>query len=629
VKLLRSKAVMRNSNETYGQGFQKVILIILFLFLTVAVFIIWNEPSVGFEPSIYNSTPYVLWIALISSVVGGVSIVILSVSNSDLGRSSLWKYGLLLVLLCYTIGLSLFIIRGYHMWAIAGDPGAHLGWINEILQNGFIPSVLFYPITHIFLSEMSLITTLDPQSLYTIIPLFFSLLCVIFVYMFVRVLSTNKIEPVIAVIISCTFLYGWYLNFTPNALSNMFFPLALFLMFKYLKSKNISWGILLYIILLVYPVFHPLPSIILGLFLLTLWIPHKLHDLKDIFYDKKQNILNVNRMNIKGGISFLFLLVWFIFWYSFYSIWGYTITEVYQTIRAEGSTSQGRILTENINNAQFYGYNIVEIFLKSYGDLLLLSILSVLAFLLLWKTVSKEQKLENIFSLYGPFGVLCIVIPVLFFFNLPFGPFRFLFYVSVLETVFVAYLVSFILVRSRESKRNYIVLLTNVLTIVLLVSLFLNGILGLYPSSPGLLMTEQTTQSEILGMKHFFEYRNVTIPVIGLNTAVGRFADLLLSKQKRSVQQLPAYLPNKDLPPWHFGYEKFPSVASSYGKETNLIVMQRDKSYYSDYLPAMAKYRFTLRDYEQLYNDPGASLIYSNGGFDLLTIVPQQFDVRR
>jgi len=614
---------MFNNRETYSQGLQKCILIILFLFLTGALYITWNVPSAGFEASIYYSTPLVLWIALICSVIAGVSIIILSVSHSDFGRSNLWKYGFLLILLCYTIGLGLFIIRGYYAWAINGDPGNHLGWIQEILQTGFIPDAVFYPITHIFLSEISLFTTLNPLSLYTIIPLFFSLLCVGFIYIFVRVLSTNRIEPVIAGIISCTFLYGWYLNFTPNALSNMFFPLALFLMFKYFKRSSFSWGILLYIMLLLYPVFHPLPSVILGTILLTLWIPQKLHDFWNAFHEKNRNLLNVNRMDVKGVIPFLFLLIWFIFWYSFYSIWGYTITEVYQTVSTEGKASQGQYLIENIKYAQIYGYNVLEYFLKSYGALLLLSILSVIAFLLLWKTVSRDQKQENIFSLYGPFGILCIFIPALFIFNLPFAPFRFLFYVAVMETVFVAYLVSFIVIRSRERKRTGIVWMTNFAIVVLLGGLFLSGMLTLYPSPYGVSVTEQTTQSEILGMTHFFAYRDVTIPVSGFNTAVGRFADLLLSPQQKSIQNLPAYLPNKAQPPWHFGYERFPSLAFSYDKETDLIIMQRDKSYYSDYFPDMAKYRITVQDYERLNYDPGVSLVYSNGNFDLMTIIPK------
>jgi hypothetical protein len=614
---------MLGSGETYGQGIQKIVLIILFLFLTIALFITWNVPSVGFESSIYNSTPPVLWIALISSMIVGISIVILSTPSSGFGRSNLWKYGFLLILLCYVIGLGLFIIRGYYMWGMINDPASHIGWTNEILQNGLTPPTLFYPITHIFLSEMSLVTTLNPVFFSKIIPLIFGVLCVGFIYIFVRVLSTNQIEPVIAGIIGCTFVYGWYLNFTPNMLANMFFPLALFLMFKYLKTNAFSWGILLYIALLLYPVFHPVPSIILGLILLTLWIPHKLHEVWNFFREKNRNVPNLHRINIKTVIPFLFLLIWSIFWYSLYSIWGYTITEVYQLVRTE-ETSHGITLMEQVRYAQFYGYNVVEIFLKNYADLLLLTILSVISFFLLWKTVSREQKQENIFSLYGPWALICIAIPALFLFNLPFGPLRFLFYISVLETVFVAFLVSFILIKSRENKMPFVSWVTSIVVVVFLVGLFLSGLLVLYPSPYTLTLTDQTTQSEVSGMTHFFEYRDVTIPVAGFHTAVGRFADLLLSPQERSVHHLPLYLEDKDRPPWHFGYNQFPSIASSYNGETNLIITQRDKLMYSDYFPDMAEFRMTPRDFERLNNDSGANLLYSNGGFNLLTIVPKR-----
>jgi hypothetical protein len=611
---------MIDSSETYGQGFQKSILIILFLFLTFALIITWNTPSTGFESSIYNSTPLVLWIALISSEIVGVSIVILSISNSDFGRSNLWKYGFLLIFLCYAVGVGLIIIRGYFMWGMFGDPASHLGWTMETLQTGYIPQSIFYPIFHIFLSEISLVTTLNPVFFQMIFPFFFSLLCVVFFYIFVRILSSDHITPIIAVIISCTFAFGWHSVFTPNALANLFFPLALFLIFKYLKSSDFSWGILLCIVLILYPVFHPLPAIVLGLIFLTLWIPQKVHDVWNGIREHNINLLKIKRMNVKVVIPFLILLVWFIFWYSFYSIWGYTITEVYSKIRAEGGPSQLMSLEEQINYAQAYGYNVVEIFLKQYSNLLLLSILSVCCFLLLWITVSREQKQENIFSLYGPWAILCIIVPVLYLFNLPFGPLRFFFYVSMLGTLFAAYLISNLLVRSRESKRRVISRLTSIVVVVVLVGLFLLGLFNLYPSPYILTFNFQTTQSEVSGMIFFFEYHDNEIPVTGITAATTRFADLLLPLEKKSVQNLEKI----KQPLWHFGYNQSPSIASSYDKETNLIISQRDKVIYTDYFPDMAKFRFTQEDFKRLYNDPGASLLYSNGGFDFLTVIPDR-----
>ena len=147
-----------------------------------------------------------LWIAVIISGIVGLSIIVMHFSNPGSIENNFWRYGLLLIFLVYVICLGLFIIRGYYMWCMIGDPATHIGWINQILSTGYTPPSLIYPALHIFLSEISLFTTLSPVSLHKIIPLFFCLICIVFFYMFVRVLSNRQIEPVIAVIISCILL---------------------------------------------------------------------------------------------------------------------------------------------------------------------------------------------------------------------------------------------------------------------------------------------------------------------------------------------------------------------------------------------------------------------------------------
>ena len=614
---------MVGSGELLNQSFQKIILIIEFLFLTLALIITWNVPTTGFESSIYNSTPLVLWVALISSMIAGITIIVVNVSNSDIYRSNLWKYGFLLIFFCYTICLGLFMIRGYYMWCIDGDPASHIGWTNEILQNGHIPSDLFYPITHIYLSEINLVTSLNLVFLHKIVPFFFGLLFVGFVYIFVRVVSSSEIEPIIAGIITCTFITGWFLNLTPNLLANLFLPFALFLMFKYLKSGHSGWKVSFFIMLILYPVFHPLPAIFLGLILLTLWIPQKLLDLWKHLIDKKRDIRSHERMNMKLARPFLFLLTWFIFWYSLFYIWGYSVYQMYSRITTEEGASKFSNLASQVSNAQGYGYNVLEIFLKTYGHLLLLFILSLFTFLLLWKTVSRDQKQENIFSLYGPWGLLNIFIPALFLFNLTFAPLRFLFYQAILGIVFVAFLVSSMLIWGRENKRRFISQLTSIIVIVLMAGLLISGLLNLYPSPYNLTKNYETTQSEVSGAMFFFEYRNISVPVSGIDLHLGRFADLLLTPGEKSKQYLgAAQLKNKGMAPWHFGYNQNSSIAFSYDVKTNLILKQSDRALYTDYFPDMAKYRLFPQDFDRLKNDPGASFLYSNGGYDILTIRP-------
>ena len=232
--------------------------------------------------------------------------------------------------------------------------------------------------------------------------------------------------------------------------------------------------------------------------------------------------------------------------------------------------------------------------------------------------VSRAREQENVFSLYGPWVLLGLIIPGLYVFSLPFGPLRFVLYVYLLGTVFVAYLFSFLLIKSREIKK-YLALSLTLLVGVLLFILFLSGLLILYPSPYSLVMNYQTTHAEVSGMTNYFEYRDVSVNVTGITANPSRFADLLLTPDQKSLQNINLNLAS---PPLHFGYDEFPSISSSYGVETNLIITQRDRVAYTDYFPDLAKFKYNANDFERLKSDPGADLVYSNGGFDLLTITP-------
>jgi hypothetical protein len=617
---------MFDNTNLFGERFQKSILIFLFSLFTVALIMTWMKPATGFESSIYASTPLVLWIALLSGELVGISLIVLSLSRPDFGKSNLWKFGLLYIFLGYATILNLYIIRGYYAWCLSGDPASHLGWINDIILTGHLPSSLIYPGLHIFTAEISLITSLSPLSLHRSIPVFFALICVAFTYLFVRTLSPDPVLPLIAGgIISCPFVFNFYTNLTPNSMADMFIPLALFLMFKYLQENKGGWGILFCIVLILYPVFHPLPAIFIGIVLLTLWMAPALREVWVGFREGNADYPALIRKNINRNvvIPFLILLLWFIFWYSSFSLWGNTIADIYHTISAEGRgpTSLSG-LTSQISYAQVYGYNVLEIFLKTWGGPVLVSVLSVLAFPLLWVTTRQLQKKENLFSLYGPWAIVCAMVPVLYLFNLNFGPLRLMSYVAILAAIFVSALASYLILNSRSIKDRGTSWLISIIIIVLLFTLFLSGWSSIYPSPFTYSQSFQNSKAEFLGVKNFIEYRDVSVPVVATTLSFYRFVHLFLPPDQRERQNAPDYKETPN-PPWHYGYDQNPSIASSFDTETDLILQKRDIVLYVDYFPNMQKYRFYPEDFIRVKNDPGANLVYSNGEFDLLTIKGQ------
>jgi hypothetical protein len=612
---------MFSPSAIHRQRLQKVTLIFLFFLLSVALIIAWNTPATGYESSIYRSTPLILWASLIASVIVGVALVVVSIAKNELERNSLWKIGLLLVFLCYTICLALFIIRGYYMWCMVGDPASHIGWIKETINAGHVPTSIIYPITHIYLSELVFFTGLDLVVLHKIVPITFGLLCVLFMYVLAKALFANYNGALLVGVISCCLTFGWYLNLTPNGLSNMLIPFALFLITKFLQKKAWTWAIPLSVIIILYPVFHVLPAIVIGLVLLTLWIPAKLTKAIQNLRERKVHILKHNSEDFRLVFPFLLLLSWFIFWISSFHIFGYTIKDIYNTVALEEKETKGATFLEQISYAQNCGYSVIEQALKVYGAQAILILLSLLALLLLWREFIARGQNRPLFSFYGPFFAILFMMGVLFIFNLPFGPFRFMIYISMLGTLFAAHFLSYFLV-DRRSKKNPLLKRTGfkvTCVTVVITLLFLASMLILYPSPYNLGGGYHTTQSDVMGMTFFYEYRDVSVPVTGLTIAPGRFSHAFLTPEEQSVQRLPLYLVDQ-VAPRHFGYDRCHTLSALYTDEMDMIITQRDRLLFVDLFPEIAKIRFIEQDFERLDYDPGINFLYSNGGFDLLKV---------
>lgn len=608
---------MFSPSAIHRQSLLKVALIFLFSLLSVALVITWNTPATGYEVSIYRSTPLILWVSLISSVIAGIAIVSESITKNKLDQSYLWKIGFLLIFMSYAICLALFIIRGYYMWCLGGDPATHIGWIKETLTSGHTPIVVIYPITHIYISEIIFMTSLDLVILHKIIPLVFGLLCVVFMHVFARSLFSHLAEALLASVISCSLAFDWYLNLTPNALANLFFPFTLFLVVRYLQQNSWPWAIALSAVILLYPVFHPVPAIFMGVVFLTLWIPPILPEITSALNGKKRDAFKFRGFDSILVRPFLMLMIWFVSWISSFSLWGNTIRSMYQTISLEGEPSKMMDLMDQIKYAQGYGYSVIEVAIRQLWGAIILSILSAISLLLLWRSLSQGRcQNKSLFSFYGPFGMLAFIIPALYIFNLKFGPLRLVVYVSILGTIFAAYLLTYQLTRERKNSILHIASLKTSFVILVIFGLFLGGMLNLYPSPYNLTLSYQTTQSEFAGMAHVYEHRNVSIPLSGITVAPGRLSHSLLVPAERAAQRLPLYL-KEHIAPWHFGYDRYSSISSSYDEETDVIIVQRDKVVYKNYFPEMAQYRFNTQDFERLLEDPGASLLYSNGGLEL------------
>jgi len=77
----------------------KVVSFCCLILVAVGLVIAWASPASGFEASIYSTTPLLVWVFFIFSMVCGFGIVVQQVYTKEYQRKNYWLVGLLLVML--------------------------------------------------------------------------------------------------------------------------------------------------------------------------------------------------------------------------------------------------------------------------------------------------------------------------------------------------------------------------------------------------------------------------------------------------------------------------------------------------------------------------------------------------
>jgi len=608
----------------------KIVAAAGFVLVAVAAVSAWSSPATGYESSIYWSTPPLVWGCLLFSIVCGLAIIVHQAYRGA-ERSNLWVIGFILILLSNTVILSLHILRGYAMWNAAGDTGTHLGIIQDIITTShFARSELFYPATHIYLAQLSQVLDISPVTLVKWVPVFFPLLYVVFMYYLAKFVLHGKSQVLLATAVATALMSGWFLSLTPNALLNMAFPMALFLLFKSFSPGAWQWRGLFLLVLFLFPVFHEVPTVALAIMLLTIPLARVLS--ARLAKDRHKLVDSGFKFS---AIALLVLLVWAGLW-LFPALIGASGTvfpqeQPFPTEQAAGPVIPSQLpagvshltkLTTSINYAQYYGYSVAEHFFKIYGDLLAYILLALIALPILWRAIRSRADIRNLTSLYGPLVSIALLIVALFFTAVHFSPARFTVYIAILCTILAGFtLYKFIdWATSHHGKR--IARIAAFFVAVLLVGVSMNSILKVYPSPYTLSPSYQTTQAEIDGMDWFLHNKDTAIYSSGWYYAPGRYAAFLLTSEERGQRE--DFLGNvTGSLPFHLGYDKYPTMGQSFEEDTYVVPRELNRRVYIDVFPRMTELRLLPSDFAQMENDPSVDKLYDNGGLDVWHVHPQ------
>lgn len=582
-----------------------------------ALIIAWNSPATGYEASIYSSTPLIFWIANVINLAVGTGFIIQQVSSRNKRNKSFYRtVGLSLVVLSFASVLSLWIVRGYMLFS-QNDSLTHLGIINQLIASGHFDIQNFYPITHVYLAEFSILLNVSSDIFLKTVPFIFALFNVIFVYCFARAVLPRKSQAILTTLIWMTFLSQWYIDLTPNMLANFILPLGLFILVKCLKSYDFQWKVFFGIFIFLLPVLHTLVGFIMAAIMISIWITYK-------FILKNRVLISGTNSNFLLFSTFA-LLIWNCIWISSYNLYQSIINNITSTFSSMGSINLDRMIIQ-AQYATSYNYNIFDYFLKIYGGPTLVLLIAIFGFIYLLRKKRKNEGEYLVILFIAPIIIITLSFIALYLQVTVFPPERLIVYILLFCTLFSSIFLYNILFNFHIIKYKFQNILLGSIVIFIIMFLFINDGLKLYPSPYTYQPAMQVTKTELSGMNWFIFNKDITKQETSLTVRTYRFGSLFLTpeeqKQRPDMKYYTANIPDYLMVPYHFGYENNKFLGQYYLQGTYMVLSGECRAYYKDIYPEMANLRFKTTDFAKLEEDPTVNKLYSNTGLDIYYINP-------
>jgi hypothetical protein len=508
------------------------------------------------------------------------------------------------------IFLTLPLLENYYFFN-PGDSLTHLGYVNDIINTGsFVHDT--YPIIHILIYNISIITGINPRIIMMLIPQVFTIFFILSVYLLSKSLNYEKKESLlIAALATIPVFAGESLYTVPSAEAFFMVPFTLFLFVRSRTSQEnaVKYSIMLVLTLIMYPFFHQEVSLLLVMIMGVIYVVvSKTSSLKHLSFLKNRNNLT----------PIILLFVGFAIWYSSSVIFGNTMQIIYNSIFFDLGTSPANIVSETSLKGIALAYNIIKI----YGvEISYLLISCLAAIILLIRIIKKKANvLEKIlFILF----VLLVVINFLSFFRGLIIGLRTVKYLILISLFMIP--ISFHYLKRITEKKNISSIKRSLIVSIPFLLIITLSIFNTYPSPILKSFNYQITQESFDGMEFVVNSENYTY-MLSEPTSPDRFKDAISGKSKNRGLVV-------TIPVDHFGYSNnLNDTSNNYGTTglrniniTRKLVGNLGNFYREDRLLIIDQVtlkfnsngRYVKDDFNMLKNDFTVNNIYENNGFNL------------
>lgn len=608
-----------------SKQFSKILLIVGFIFFSLALYGINKSPATGYEVSIYSELSTLLWIFILGSIFCGICVTVYCIYLEDQKMYTYAIIGLSLVVFTNCLLLSLPLLKGYVIYG-RWDVLSHVGHIVDIVKYGSITDGNVYPVTHVYLASFQYLSNISLSTILMCLPSLFLVYYVLFTYLLSKVMFFNKKDQLLSALAATILLisYSSY-QVLPTVFSMYSLPLLFYLYFKKLARKRTEVSLLLILIVILYPFFHPLISLLAIMFFLIM-------DFCAFLYSKTM-VKEINFNFTTANVNVLPCLVSFIIFVSWlssssnYNVWFTNIKNMYYYFRGESYVELASGSISNIfEGLNFQIADIIELYFKMYGHISIFLILTGIASIALIKKSipPSDPALKNMLIYQSLFPFMCIVVFINLFKTIfSFGIWRLISILCIITPIFAAYTFSELFIKNKVVQTSIITRkLGALLTILILIISSVGGIFSLYPSPWVYQMNQQITHMEINGMDWYYSYKNPEILDLNLRNSF-RFADYLLGVRERQsradirpaerLDTSPRYKLPESILPNHFNYLNYSTFGSAFSTHIYIPLHKYDEVFYTQIYPQLEI--FNAGDFEQFRSDTTVEKIYNNGEF--------------
>jgi hypothetical protein len=532
--------------------------------------------------------------------------------TSGCGQSRTYLAGFVVIILSAAAFLCLPFFRDY-VAASSGDHLGHVGFVRDILSTAHIGQLNPYPVVHTLIAQISMVTglsALDTVNLNTVL--------VLPVFMLTSYLLASAVLPhegqrLLAALIAGGAMVGiscFYL--LPNTWSTLMLPLFFYC---YFKRDRVPFRILSVAILVLYPFFHPLSSIVIMLVLATMELPRPVY----------VRLLRRLGMGVPAWMSWR-PAIWpvileaavFAPWVLTRRVFRSNVNIFWESLAAFPGSHQYQSAAGNLAKANVEGFEIIILMFKLYGELLVFAALALLAAILIARQLRQGIRDQGTYRLllFGMWVPIALVLFALDFLGVAalkvLAADRMLGYVEMACIAFAALALWEIVTRLKSADAILAV------TCLLLLPALLVNFYGHYNSPYVIRPSQHVTHHYMAGMTWYFGAKDPEVPALCIATYPKWYSQATFGVEATYERvDMPEFPDVED----HFGYDNFTTMGEQYDASQYLSIDRVDRIASQTVWKHLG--RWNDADFQRLEHDPTVGRLYSNGEVDILLISPR------